>query len=554
MRHILWCCISAVVLCGCAVEQKPDNAAADALSKTAGKTYYVDSQQGDDSNDGLSARKAWKSLEAVNQKTFSAGDVILFKAGAVWKGQLKPQGSGTPDEPIRIDQYGGKEQPGSFKGLPRIDAEGQYDTALHLYNVQGWEVRNLELTNTGPTDKARRSGAWVQIRNFGEAKHIVLAGLYIHDVNGSLVKKEGGGQGILLTNDGSRDSRSRFDGLTVENCLLQRCHRNGIIQNGYWQRDRWYPNLNVVICGNMLEEIPGDGIVPIGCDGAVIEYNRMRNCPRLLPASEAAAGIWPWSCDNTIIQYNEVSDHKAPWDGQGFDSDWNCRGTIIQYNFSHDNEGGFLLICNDSGVKMPTSVGNTGTIVRYNLSVNDGIRQQLTREGIFSPTFHITGCCADTKIYNNTIVIPKKPDEAVDRHILRMGDWGGAWPENTVFQNNIFYVDGETNYKFGGDVGTTFLNNVYYGTHTNRPADEKAITANPQFATAALKTVPRRDASSVKKGFKDDSYLRNFQPQKDSPCAGKGLLIPNNGGHDLLGRTLPTETCSLGAMEAIPLP
>jgi hypothetical protein len=337
----------------------------------------------------------------------------------------------------------------------------------------------------------------------------------------------------------------------VENCLLQRCRRNGIIQNGYWQRDRWYPNLNVVIRGNMLEEIPGDGIVPIGCDGAVIEYNRMRNCPRLLPASEAAAGIWPWSCDNTIIQYNEVSDHKAPWDGQGFDSDWNCRGTIIQYNFSHDNEGGFLLICNDSGVKMPTSVGNTGTIVRYNLSVNDGIRQQPTREGIFSPTFHLTGYCADTKIYNNTIVIPKKPGETVDRHILRMGDWGKAWPANTVFQNNIFYVEGETNYEFGGDVGTAFLNNVYYGTHTNRPADEKAILADPKF-TALILPIPQRDASSVKKGFKDDSYLRNFQPQKNSPCAGKGLLIPNNGGHDLLGQ--PIQAGSLGAFESTQKP
>ena len=24
----------------------------------------------------------------------------------------------------------------------------------------------------------------------------------------------------------------------------------------------------------------------------------------------------------------------------------NCNNTIIQYNYSHDNEGGFLLICN----------------------------------------------------------------------------------------------------------------------------------------------------------------------------------------------------------------
>jgi hypothetical protein len=515
-------------------------------------TYYADSQSGSDSSDGLSETKAWKSLDVVNGKTFSAGDTILFKAGCVWKGQLKPQGSGTPDNPIRIDQYGSNEAAGGFNGLPRIDAEGQFDAALHLYNVQGWEVRNLELTNTGPADKPRRSGVWVQIRNFGTARHIILEGLYIHDVNGSLVKKAGGGQGIHLSNEGNQ-TPSRFDGLKVSRCLLRRCQRNGIIQSGYWQRNRWYPNINVVFRGNLLEEIPGDGIVPIGCDGAIIEYNRMRNCPRLLPEGEAAAGIWPWSCDNTIIQYNEVSDHKAPWDGQGFDSDWNCRNTIIQYNFSHDNEGGFLLICNDSGVKMPTSVGNTGTIIRYNLSVNDGFRQQPTREGIFSPTFHISGFCKDTKIYNNTIIIPKKPAEAIDRHLLRMDNWGNAWPENTIFQNNIFYVDGQTNYKFGGDTGTIFLNNLYFGTHADRPADEKAVTADPKFAAMAL-AVPRRGAVSVNHGFRKDSYILNFHLQKDSPCIGKGILIPDNGGRDLIGQTLSVDICSQGAMDFIPQP
>lgn len=73
----------------------------------------------------------------------------------------------------------------------------------------------------------------------------------------------------------------------------------------------------------------------------------MRDCPDMLPDTEAAAGIWPWSCDNTLVQFNEVSGHKAPWDAQGFDSDWNCRGTVIQYNYSHDNYGGLVLVCND---------------------------------------------------------------------------------------------------------------------------------------------------------------------------------------------------------------
>ena len=102
----------------------------------------------------------------------------------------------------------------------------------------------------------------------------------------------------------------------------------------------------------------GDGIVPIGCDSALVEYNLMRRCSRLLPLGEAAAG-----------QFNEVSDHKAPWDGQGFDSDFNCTNTLIQYNYSHDNEGGFILICHPGNSNPADNIGNLGrkTIVNIPL-------------------------------------------------------------------------------------------------------------------------------------------------------------------------------------------
>lgn len=53
----------------------------------------------------------------------------------------------------------------------------------------------------------------------------------------------------------------------------------------------------MVIRHNVLEEIPGDGIVPIACDGALVEYNVMSKRTRPLPRGDAAVGIWPRSCD-----------------------------------------------------------------------------------------------------------------------------------------------------------------------------------------------------------------------------------------------------------------
>ena len=72
---------------------------------------------------------------------------------------------------------------------------------------------------------------------------------------------------------------------------------------------------------------------------------------------DAAAGIWPWDCDDTIIQFNEVSGMKGTVDGQGFDSDFLCRRSLFQYNYSHNNDGGFMLICTpgNSYARIPSS-------------------------------------------------------------------------------------------------------------------------------------------------------------------------------------------------------
>ena len=168
-----------------------------------------------------------------------------------------------------------------------------------------------------------------------------------------------------------------------------------------------------------------------GCDGAIVEHNTLRDFPDILPDSEAAAGIWPFSSDNTIIQFNEVSGHKAKWDAQGYDSDWNSVGMIIQNNYSHDNYGGFVLVCNAGasyGEKI--NIGTTNTIIRNNLSINDGIRPYPTiRRGVFSPTFHITGPVENTYIHDNIIIIPTK-NQNVDNTIVRIDTWWGLADEN----------------------------------------------------------------------------------------------------------------------------
>ncbi|MDB5278073.1 MAG: C-terminal target protein [Ferruginibacter sp.] len=64
------------------------------------KNYYV-SASGDDSNDGLTINTPWQSLAKVNQSSFAAGDVILFKRGDSFYGTINVSNNN-----LTFDAYG----------------------------------------------------------------------------------------------------------------------------------------------------------------------------------------------------------------------------------------------------------------------------------------------------------------------------------------------------------------------------------------------------------------------------------------------------------------
>jgi len=432
--------------------------------------YYVDSNEGSDSNAGTSVHQAWATLKWVHQLKMQAGDSLFFKNGSVYNQPLELHLVGEEGKIIFVGSYGE-----ANANRPIFNGQGQKQFGLLLENPAYCEVHDLEITNSGKKRKAYRLGVYIKAKNCGVRHSVKIENLKVRDVNGSLVKQKGAGGGIYWENSGD-SIQTCFDGLVIKDCHVLNCGRNGIYSGGYAGRDKWFPSLNVHIVGNLIEGVPGDGIVPIGCDGAVIEYNVMRDCPDILSNAEAAAGIWPWSCDNTIIQYNEVSGHNAKWDGQGFDADYNCQGTVIQYNYSRDNAGGFLLICNDGySLGKNWNKGTTGTIIRYNISVNDGLRKYpTTQAGWFTPTIHITGPVEDTQIKNNLLVLDERDADTTDYRIIKMGNWGNKWPQQTQISNNIFLTQKgvEGIFEWGKDQNTIFSNNLFIGMFNQRPGEK----------------------------------------------------------------------------------
>lgn len=428
--------------------------------------YYLDATAGSDTNTGRSSDQAWKSLAKLHGVKLQPGEKVLLKRGEIFNGELEITGQGTREQRIYVDAYGEGEQKPCIVG---------YDTSMYaarIYNSDYVTFQNLEIVNTGKEPLPCRSGLKIESTDYGVSQHIVVNNVTVRDVNGSLVKEKGGGCGIYIVN-GGKEKISVFNRLTIENCHILRCARNAMIWDAYSDRQNWHPSKHTVIRGNLIEEVPGDGIVPIGCDSTLIEYNVMRDSPDVLPDTEAAAGIWPWSCDNTVIQYNEVSGHKAPWDAQGFDSDWNCTGTVIQYNYSHDNYGGLVLVCNDGTASPSFNRGNTGTVVRYNISIGDGVRPGPTRAGMFSPGIHLAGPVKDSRIMHNIIHMNRKPSADIDRTMITLDSWGG-YPDSTFISGNVFYTPEKSGFRFTESTHNFFDGNYYIGKFEQLPEDRQA--------------------------------------------------------------------------------
>jgi len=398
--------------------------------------YYFDPVTGDDSiNSGTSPGKPFKSLSMLSKLALKPGDSVLMKSGAVFEEPLYISCSGDSVRPIVFGKFGGTEK-------ARIKGNGSTMQSVHAFNSEYIVIRDLDISNKGPEPVSKLMGVLVELKDFGTAHNITIDNLYIHDVLGSVATDStGGGAGIQIRNylDGVEDSvRSRFDGLIIQNCLIKDCQRDGIIMWGNWIRSKWFPSLNVVIRNNVLDGVPGHGIVPVGCFKPLVEYNVMKNCPDIMPHDAGSDGIWPWGCDSALIQFNIVSDISAHQDGFGYDSDYNCQGTIIQYNLSYNNDGGFLLICNPGGWPPDWCIGNSGTIIRHNISINDGIRTQkvdVHNQPYFSPVINITGPTDNTLIEKNLFFVMKKDNRNTDRSLVHFTNWHG-YSDSTVFRDN----------------------------------------------------------------------------------------------------------------------
>ncbi|MFD6436473.1 right-handed parallel beta-helix repeat-containing protein [Streptomyces venezuelae] len=476
---------AAAVLAAAAAPMTP---AAHAAPAAKAATYYVDCAAGDDSAPGTSTRTAWRTVAKASGHAFGPGDRLLLKRGTSCTGVLAPKGAGAAGAPVRIDAYGSKRA-----AKPHIEGGGAR-AALHLADTEQWEIRNLDLSNTGPaTTTQRRAGLYVQLTDYGVARHFVVDGVDVHDVNGADFKDPDPSGGILFVVQGTAEP-TRFDGIRVENSTVRHVDRTGIGTMSTWDGPGKF-STGVRFRRNKAYDVGGDGIVIHETSRARVEHNYVDGFN--MRSGGYNAGVWAWESEDALYQYNEVTGGHGTRDSMAYDIDGGNVRNTYRYNYSHDNEGGFLLVCNGEG---KVSDGNR---IHDNISVND--RNTASPYGVISV---VCGAATDTLIYRNTVVTDR-PDTAL---VSNNG------PTGVTFRDNVFVGAPGAGSPIK-DTVSTYEGNLYW--NTAQPRDPKGVRADPRLVSGAPRTP-------------GDVRLKD-----GSPARGAGTPTADGTTHDYFGNPIP---------------
>ncbi|MGW1209056.1 choice-of-anchor Q domain-containing protein [Streptomyces sp. NPDC002499] len=131
-----------------------------AAKPLAGRTFYVDAQNGNDQSAGTSTTTAWKSLSKLSSVTFQASDTISLRRGQTFTGQAVINGTATTSAPITVTAYGTGSAPtlSNPTGWNMLQVQAPHVTVENLRFADGVVFDNADGTGiTGP--KYRLSGA-----------------------------------------------------------------------------------------------------------------------------------------------------------------------------------------------------------------------------------------------------------------------------------------------------------------------------------------------------------------------------------------------------------
>ena len=379
--------------------------------------------------------------------------------------------------------------------LPVINFGDATGAGLQLSNQEWWQILNLEITSGAPPEPGQgRAGIAVLAEGPGShTGHIVISNCYLHDIWGQLggtgaftgYSSAGIFVGPLMGRGRTNAVAASADDVLVESNRIERIDRCGIIVVR--------AHTNIVVRGNVMEDLGGDGIMMGDCLGGLMEYNiAKRTCMSTGDTNAVLAGgrynphsaaMWIINCSDTVMQFNEVYNtgrQQGNGDGEAYDFDFYCTNCIAQFNYSRNNHG--LLLIMDKAVR---------NIAHYNISENDQ-----------SHLIEMHGTIAEGNLVNNNVFYV---DYGMANITFYMGMTNLDDTDKSLmganFRNNVFYATGQgrfrTVFTYGPALerqyldavklpppvpGTLFEHNWYFGPWLNGlPDDPEKKVGNPMF-------------------------------------------------------------------------
>ena len=463
------------------------------------------------------------SLAEASAEPLAPGVRVRFRRGTLCEGTLAMTGAGSERRPALISAYGRGKR-------PRIVASGE--DAVTLTNIDHTTIERLDLSNPGDGSEKKRGLHLVESEDTSYG--VTVRRMRIHDVGGDLSKDAGGSGAIQIDLVG--DGAERFEDMLITRNRIFEVSRSGIFFAGNpGARPRAsepWPEAShgLRITHNRISGFDGDGIVPVGTDGAYVAHNvvsdgnRAGRSPADPQGQVCSAGIWTFHSNNVLIERNEVFDMKydGDCDGTGFDVDYDQDGTIVQYNYSHDNEGGFILLCTDNEPRTAD--------VRFNLSVDDAA---MFHESPCKVASGQVGTLDGLRAYNNTFLTPSSgvitPPYGFELPGLQQTG-------NFQFKNNIVYGTRDIATPFG--CGSDCSHNLFWRIP---PSGTDAVVGDPEFARPNDRGIGAADVASA------------FRTLSGSPAIGAGTPIPDGAAEDFFGRPIPA-TPTIGFAEAVAQP
>jgi hypothetical protein len=500
-----------------------------ALCLAANATTYYVAANGNDANNGTSPSTPWRTVNKLNSRSFSPGDIILFRRGDMWREQLNLVYSGAAGNPITYGAYGTGTDPifnaadiitgwthssGNIWSIKNPNATPSramvivddviYTEAVTMNELDATEeyfINSGTLYIWSATDPNKRKTE-VSKRNYG-----IFGDAYkkVHHINFEhLQARYAGTAGLALYGMEGK----QFPGYCiVDNCTFYANRQFGCVAYDGHSNDI-FRNSKATYGGNGFYSWLSDDLTISNCSTA----NNIKH-PKM-PNFTDGHGYGAYRGDNWIVE-NCVSDNDD--DAIHTDAGSTPSGAIIRYNKVFNAKPG------SSGIGVGSLSAGATIKIYYNLIVNasgEGFSTYTENEGTI-------------QFYNNTIYLDKNSGDAGLLYLI--------YGKNFDFRNNVFMRGGGTFKSLYGVINSGLPKSDYNLFHQADPAASpyKFFYNGAYYRSVKdWSAATGLDKNSIDADPKFKNVTSDWSLQAGSPCIDKGVdvgLTKDINGNPIIG-------------------